>query len=53
MLSFLGLGDPTVISWGRMLSIAQTYREGLVDGSIPRALPLPNNPKLRERILYI
>jgi len=25
MLSFLGLGDPTVISWERMLSIAQTY----------------------------
>ena len=24
-LSFLGLGDPNVISWGRMLRIAQTY----------------------------
>jgi len=27
-LSFLGLGDPSLVSWGRMLSIAQLYMRG-------------------------
>jgi len=68
-LSFLGLGDPTVISWGRMLSIAQTYIErawwmGLFPGLFLFLTILSfnilgdrlyeyYNPKLRERILYI
>jgi len=69
MLSFLGLGDPTVISWGRMLSIAQTYIErawwmGLFPGLFLFLTILSfnilgdrlyeyYNPKLRERVLYI
>jgi peptide/nickel transport system permease protein len=68
-LSFLGLGDPTVISWGRMLSIAQTYIEkawwmGLFPGLflfltilslniIGDRLYEFYNPKLREKLTYI
>lgn len=68
-LSFLGLGDPTVISWGRMLSIAQTYVEkawwmGLFPGLflfltilsfnvVGDRLYEYYNPKLREKLTYL
>ena len=68
-LSFLGLGDPTVISWGRMLSMAQTYVEkawwmGLFPGLflfltilsfnvVGDRLYEYYNPKLREKLTYL
>ncbi|MEM4970777.1 MAG: ABC transporter permease [Sulfolobales archaeon] len=68
-LSFLGLGDPTIISWGRMLSIAQTYVEkawwmGLFPGLflfltilsfniVGDRLYEYFNPKLREKLTYL
>lgn len=68
-LSFLGLGDPTVISWGRMLSAAQTYVDrawwmGFFPGIflflsifsfniLGDRLYEYYNPKAREKIIYI
>jgi len=68
-LSFLGLGDPTLISWGKMLSIAQTYISrawwmGFFPGLFLFLTILSFNvlgdklyeyfnPKLRERVIYI
>ena len=68
-LSFLGLGDPSVISWGRMISIAQTYIErawwmGFFPGLflfltilslniIGDRLYEFYNPKLKEKVTYI
>jgi peptide/nickel transport system permease protein len=68
-LSFLGLGDPTLISWGKMLSIAQTYISrawwmGFFPGLFLFLTILSfnilgdklyeyYNPKLREKVVYI
>jgi len=68
-LSFLGFGDPTLISWGRMLSIAQTYIDrawwmGFFPGLflfltilsfniIGDKLYEYYNPRLREKSIYL
>ena len=68
-LSFLGFGDPTLISWGKMLNIAQTYVEkalwiGLFPGLFLFLTILSlnilgdrlyeyYNPRLREIVSYL
>lgn len=68
-LSFLGFGDPTLISWGKMLNIAQTYVEkawwiGLFPGLFLFLTILSlnilgdrlyeyYNPRLREKVSYL